>query len=611
MNGTVALRRASETKLIKVGEVVEAVCIRMDGFVAWEEQIISQEKGNRLVHFFLKDPSGNSVLAVIGTERSIRHMVYVVSDKFVEDYGPMTYINFSTKWRARREVIDWLTLLVTKHNSRLDSRAAAQMQPTRRLTFEYPTAKAHQIVQVSRKLKTENSDIMWSGAAWNCSKQLTHYPCLCRNGAKISAHSFVSIMAAEGDNYLGYIEDLYEDKKGQKKVKVRWFHHGDEDVGTFSQLNAHPKEVFITPQVQVISAECILSTAAILTPKHYEQCLAVIPQIVSCRLKFCFRQLNNNIVKPFILSKLHGYSRQPVLSCLNHPLYTMHSAQDHKSSDLKEKDVGFSRHGTKRNRASMIPRPEVNHPALGSKFTRCQESSQKEKFKLLGRKLSDGEARFCSSFKVSDKIELLCQDSGIRGCWFRCKILRVSRSSIKVQYEDLQDAEESGNLEEWVPASRVAAPDKVGMRCPGRLTIRPHPPKDSAASILEVGAPVDAWWCDGWWEGVVMAVDFCARDYLQVYLPGEDKLLTVEKQNIRISRDWINGGWVTIKTKPDIHAYVSANLSHSMKPSFRAEASMLGGCPSLDHPVPPIPGQNHKPHPCRMQFALSMMTLTP
>ncbi|GAU38962.1 hypothetical protein TSUD_378380 [Trifolium subterraneum] len=44
-------------------------------FVSWEEELICQERGNRVIHFYLRDMSGNSVLAVVGTERSVRHMM--------------------------------------------------------------------------------------------------------------------------------------------------------------------------------------------------------------------------------------------------------------------------------------------------------------------------------------------------------------------------------------------------------------------------------------------------------------------------------------------------------------------------------------------------------
>lgn len=83
-------------------------------FVSWEEHTLCQERGNRVVHYYLKEASGEFVLAVIGTERSIRHMMYVVSDEFVETYGSKGFINACTKWRARREVVEWLTSLVSR-----------------------------------------------------------------------------------------------------------------------------------------------------------------------------------------------------------------------------------------------------------------------------------------------------------------------------------------------------------------------------------------------------------------------------------------------------------------------------------------------------------------
>lgn len=84
-------------------------------FVEWEEHIECHERGNRVVHFYLKDVSGGSVLAVVGTERSVRHMTYVVSDVFMALPGIKKFVNACTKWRARREVVEWLTSLVSRH----------------------------------------------------------------------------------------------------------------------------------------------------------------------------------------------------------------------------------------------------------------------------------------------------------------------------------------------------------------------------------------------------------------------------------------------------------------------------------------------------------------
>lgn len=89
-------------------------------FVEWKEQFISQERGNRVVHYFLKDSSGESILAVVGTERSVRHMFYVVSEEFVKVYGDKNSIHAGFKWRSRREVVDWLTSMLSKQHMQGD-----------------------------------------------------------------------------------------------------------------------------------------------------------------------------------------------------------------------------------------------------------------------------------------------------------------------------------------------------------------------------------------------------------------------------------------------------------------------------------------------------------
>ncbi|GAB2298982.1 hypothetical protein Dimus_033058 [Dionaea muscipula] len=568
-----------------------------DGFVAWEEKLVSQEKGNRVVHFFLKDSSGNSVLAVLGTERSVRHMIYYVSEKFVEDHGAVCRIRAGIKWRTRREVIEWLTFLVSKHRQHLASQSGCHMLYNGNSTSGCDanlTPKAQELE--CRKMMPQNSDIAWSGAAWTCSKRLIHFPSYSRHGITISVHSFVFIRAVERSQYLGYLEDMYEDKKGQKKVKVRWFHQSEELRGAFPQLNAHPREVVITPHVQVISAECIDGPAAVLTPEHYERCLAIVPHTFWSKLHFCFRQYKNDEVKPFGLSKLHGYLKQAVLSCLDQPVFSnKHNADYCDINDEKEQgiaNVDSCKRGAKRSRTLRDQRSEASPSVLGSQITKSEHPNPKLKLKFSLKKLRDLKPQFSASLKVNDEIELLCQDSGIRGCWFRCKVLQVSQKSLKVQYDDLQDADEFGNLEEWIPAHRVAAPDKLGMRCAGRLIVRPRPPQDSADCITAVGEAVDVWWSDGWWEGVLTSVDE-SHPGLQVYLPGESRHLTVRKQNIRTSRDWVDGGWVIIKPKPDVLAYVSASSnSNLMKlPNFSPdESSIMPGCAiMLNHGVPRVP----------------------
>jgi hypothetical protein len=83
-------------------------------FVDWEEQFVSHDRGSRVVHYYLKDRHGHSSLAVIGNERSLRHMVYVVCDDFLPHTGLDKSTTPAFKWRARREVVDWLQSLLFK-----------------------------------------------------------------------------------------------------------------------------------------------------------------------------------------------------------------------------------------------------------------------------------------------------------------------------------------------------------------------------------------------------------------------------------------------------------------------------------------------------------------
>ncbi|KAI3440216.1 BAH domain-containing protein [Psidium guajava] len=513
-----------------------------DGFVAWEERIICAERGNRVVHFYLKDASGNSVLAVVGTERSIRHMMYIATDDFVQLYGSNGLIKGCKKWRARREVVELLASLVS--NSETDDTVEALVS--------YDTVPP-------RKLKAIDQEIEWAGVAWVCAKQLTHYPAFHRKDITIAIHSFALILAEEGCLYLGYVEDMCEDKKGLKKVKVRWFYQNEEVQHVIPQLNLHPREVLITPYVQMISAECVEGPATVLTAQHYEKCVASVSQASAAGIYMCSRQFKNNKVKPFSLAKLRGYPSQAILSCLDSSFVCKtKSMVPNKNGEDKEECKAIDGSG---GSGTKIPEPQSQTPSAYPKL------KLKLSRKNTGIKITTVKPQVPFSFRVNDKIELLCQDSGIRGCWFRCQIMQMSEKRLKVKYDDLLDADDSAKLEEWVPAVKVASPDKLGMRCPGRQTIRPRPPKNSVDCKFEVGMAVDAWWCDGWWEGVVTRLKVSGKNSLEVYFPGEGRLATFQKKKVRVSRDWVDQRWVDIKSKPDINAFLSANSSAGIKSS--------------------------------------------
>lgn len=116
-------------------------------FTEWKEEFVSQERGNRVVHYFLKDSAGESIRAVIGTERSVRHMFYVVAEEFVRVYGAEHSIHAGFKWRSRREVVDWLTSMLSKQHLQGDRSSMyftfSSLDSVIFLALKYSTSKSH------------------------------------------------------------------------------------------------------------------------------------------------------------------------------------------------------------------------------------------------------------------------------------------------------------------------------------------------------------------------------------------------------------------------------------------------------------------------------------
>ncbi|KAI4374812.1 hypothetical protein MLD38_012762 [Melastoma candidum] len=296
-----------------------------------------------------------------------------------------------------------------------------------------------------------SSEIVWSGTVWTCGKQLRHYPSFSRNGITIAVHSFVFVMGKGENHYLAYLEDMYEDKRGQKKVKVRWFHYSEEVKVVTPIKNPHAKEVFITQCAQVISAECVDGPASILSREHFSKCCC----FVSCtafQSPHVLPAVQKQPVKPFDLTKLRGYFNQPILSCL-----------------------------------FLSPMQKPDSEWNGQNSCEDNELTSGDDVKVGGKRAKTSRG-----------------DSGIRGCWFRCTILRVAHRQLRVRYDDVKDEDGIANIEEWIPAMKIARPDKLGMRFSRRLTIRPipHPlTKQNFPLTLDGSGCV---WSDGWWEGVVM-----------------------------------------------------------------------------------------------------------
>lgn len=132
----------------------------------------------------------------------------------------------------------------------------------------------------------------------------------------------------------------------------------------------------------------------------------------------CHKEFKNDKVKSFSVSKLHGYYNQPILSHL---------------------DSSFSRTRNEGHKLSEEA-AKCGPPILRLKI----KMSSKEP---IGIDLVGPEAQLQVPSKVNANIELLCEDSGMRGCWFRCTILQSLEKRMRVQYYDVLDVDGPAKLE--------------------------------------------------------------------------------------------------------------------------------------------------------------------
>ena len=82
------------------------------GYVSWYEDFISSHKGRREVRYYLKRSDGSLDLAVVGKEKSLRHMSYhyALQNRFLNSVG--LFLS-RTKLKSRREVVEWLSSVVS------------------------------------------------------------------------------------------------------------------------------------------------------------------------------------------------------------------------------------------------------------------------------------------------------------------------------------------------------------------------------------------------------------------------------------------------------------------------------------------------------------------
>ncbi|KAH1162184.1 hypothetical protein AAZX31_01G075600 [Glycine max] len=529
-------------------------------YVSWEEVFMSNDKGRREVHYLLKRRGGGSDLAVLGKEKSLKHMSYRYAIRNTSSFRPYF------KLRSRREVVNWLDSIVSDSSS-----GDAAMVGKHGYEPEIGALKDNQL----QRMRNCTKEFSWIGLPWACKKRRKHYQAYKRNGFQISVHDFIFVLAEEDKRLVAYLEDLYEDSKGNKMVVVRWFHKIDE-VGIALPHSFSDREVFFSLYLQDLSIECIDGLAFVLSPGHYEKfqnearCTHLEPFI-------CNHQFDNDDVKPFDITQIKGYWKQEILRYMYTQLDSKSSGSSRQSDDDLELDENhmttvFIR-PKKRLRLTKADDAKEAVDLVGLKTENVNNSKNNTKIntgnnsgKLIGHTnmtatIKGTNEHASHHLVVGSLVEVLSQDGGMRGCWFRASVIKKNKDKVKVQYQDIQDAvDETKKLEEWVLASRIAVPDNLGLRMRGRTMVRPAPPsnKRELSWVGDVGFVVDAWWHDGWWEGIVVQKD--SESNCHVYFPGEKVVSVFGPGNLRESQDWVGNEWVFVRERPDLVASVLSSL---------------------------------------------------
>ncbi|KAM3257410.1 hypothetical protein ACQJBY_049612 [Aegilops geniculata] len=180
-------------------------------------------------------------------------------------------------------------------------------------------------------------------------------------------------------------------------------------------------------------------------------------------------------------------------------------------------------------------------------------------------------------FQPDSRLEALSQDSSVRGCWFRCVVLKRNEQNDKiwVRYQDLRKPEGKGQLKEWLKVARTAEPDRLGIRLAKRPMLRPQLPSSHYRKIespVDVGVIVDARLNGGWWEGIVLRPE--TAGHVKVYLQGEGRLVEFKVDALRKSFEWREEQWMPLDARTDVAAKITLDLK-KQKAAAASPAGLL------------------------------------
>ncbi|WCJ24566.1 hypothetical protein M5689_006516 [Euphorbia peplus] len=544
------------------------------GYVSWEE--VKNEREKREIRYYLKRIDGGLDLVVIGKEKSFNHISYRY---VVRNTSRLFSMLPASRPNSRRELIHWLNSIVSDSPTLGSSHLTSSLNNSDSSELDVEKFKESQL----KKLRDCTKQFLWVGSPWTCRKRRKHYQSFCRNGVTVSVCDFVHVLAEEDKRLVAYLEDMYEDSKGNKMVVVRWFHKIDE-VGIALPQKFIDREIFFSLCLQDLSIECIDGSASVLSPHHFEKFLKAARH-TAFNPFVCCKMFENEEVKPFDITQVKGYWKQEILKYMSLGSPEMGLANNQQLVDGPKLEADINDRIRPRKRYCPSKNVENADDQIGNKESMDRKmvnmhnvqdvltefKSEREISSSIGgdppAHLTKKETKqnVSEHLKVGLEVEVLSQDSGIRGCWFRALVIKMHKNKVKVRYQNLKDADnETHNLEEWILATRIAAPDQLGIRISGRAMIRPHQKsnKGLVSWVIDVGASVDVWRNDVWQEGIVVQKE--SDDRFHVYFPGEKQDSIFGRAQLRHSQEWLGNGWIQIRERPDIVTSLSSLFNEKL-----------------------------------------------
>ncbi|XP_071705462.1 protein AGENET DOMAIN (AGD)-CONTAINING P1 [Rutidosis leptorrhynchoides] len=136
-------------------------------------------------------------------------------------------------------------------------------------------------------------------------------------------------------------------------------------------------------------------------------------------------------------------------------------------------------------------------------------------------------------FTDGTEVEISSNDNGFRGAWYAGTVIKPKNTNknnkhlIIVEYKTLM-ADESGTkpLRETLDV----------------VQLRPVPPREKRDREFKFSEEVDAYYSDGWWEGVVTGV--LPGDRYSVFFRATREQLEFGQSELRVHREWVYGKWV-------------------------------------------------------------------